>query len=181
MSYFDKEYSFEELDNLHTKAKEYCESRDSQYSLLGKVGRSIGRGVVNTASSNGKFLGSKRLGRKVRNIATSKAQRKLASGASGMIAKKTGMDKQDVSNVINSAGQMTGATRSIRNGIAGGGIARGVTKGIASAGNTVNKAKAASGEMANHAKDYAKRAQQRMKNLTSNSTSPNNTSAGNPG
>lgn len=180
MSYFDKDYSFDELDNLHTKAKEYCESRDSQYSILGKVARSVGRGVVNTASS-GKFLGSKRLGRKVRNIATSRAQRKMASGAAGMIASKTGMNKADVSNVINSAGQMTGATRMLRNGIAGGGISRGITKGITAAGDTVNKAKAASGEMANQAKDYAKRAQERLRNLTSSSTGPSNTSTGNPG
>ncbi len=172
MSYFDKEYSFDELDNLHTKAKEYCESRDSQYSLLGKVGRSIGRGVVNTASG-GKFMGSKRLGRMVRNSATSKAQRKMASGVSGIVAKKTGMDKQDVSNVINSAGQMTGATRMLRNGIAGGGIARGIGKGITATANQVNKAKRASGEMAEQAKGYAKQAQERLRNIRSNSTGPN--------
>jgi hypothetical protein len=180
MGYLNKEYSSSELNNLKQKAIDYCESKDSQFSFLGSafkgVTKSVGRGVMNTASSGGKFLGSKRLGRMARNTVTSRAQRKMASGASGIIAKKAGLDKKDVSNVINSAGQLTGATGAIRRGIASGKAGEMAGKATMGALKTAQRASDYSKDLKSKAGDYAKQANQRMKNLTRNSTSPSNTS-----
>jgi len=185
MDYLDKEYSNSDLNNLKQKAKNYCELKDSQYSFfnkkfnrvsednnysayskfLGRAAKSVGRGVMNTASSGGKLLGSKRLGGWARNAMVSRSQRKIADGASGIIAKKAGLDKKDVSNVINHAGRLTGATTNLRDSIVSG-------KANKVVGDTAKRAKAYGGDLKQKAAEYAKQAQERMQNLRSNSTGP---------
>lgn len=89
MGYLDKEYSYSELETLYTNAKEYCESRDSQYSIFGTMAK---------------------------NYAMKKATRVATKGAAGVVAGVTGTNKEDVQNLMIGAGQMSGIGKAVRKG-----------------------------------------------------------------
>lgn len=104
-NYKDKVYTESDLISLYIKSKEYCESRDSQYSFLGGM-----RKVRNTALAGGALMGIPGAKGALKRQAFKSTERKLASGAAGIIAKKSGVDKADVANLMSGAGSLaTGA------------------------------------------------------------------------
>lgn len=87
MGYLDKEYSYSELDTLYSNAKEYCELRNSQYSVLGTMAQ---------------------------NFAMKKAQKMATKGAAGVVASATGSRQEDVHNLMVGAGRMSGIGKTVR-------------------------------------------------------------------
>lgn len=89
------------------KAKEYCDLRESQYSILGSV-----KGfAVNTA----------------KNFLMNRARKKVAKGTAGILANKTGLSQSQAEGMVNGIGRMTGATAAIKSGLKQGGL-KGVMK-----------------------------------------------------
>lgn len=93
------------------KATEYLKSKDSRYSVLSKV--------TNTALSGAALVGIPGAKKRLHSRAMKYAMKKTAQGASGVIAAKTGVDKQSVNQLMSGAGKMTGVTKGIHNELTG--------------------------------------------------------------
>jgi hypothetical protein len=96
--------------NSRQRAKEYLELKDSEYSIAS----SISTAVVKTGG-----IIAKPIKGLMKRRATKFAQKKIAGGAAGVIAAKTGVDKESIKGLIDGAGQMTGLTKGIRNEFTG--------------------------------------------------------------
>lgn len=95
---------------------------NSKYTLKALEDRrySLGSKVVNTALSVGAMAGIKPAQRLLKKRATKFALRKAADGASGVIAAKSGVDKESVKELVHGVGGAIGASDKLAGSISRG-------------------------------------------------------------
>lgn len=92
---------------MKTKNNNLRTSKDKNFS--------IGSKVINTALGAASMMGIKPAQRMLKKRATKFAMNKVADGASGIIAAKTGVDKKSIKNIVDGVGQASGISSMVQN------------------------------------------------------------------